>query len=161
MIQFKDSFYKNFNIKKDTYLFSKILTKSLSPIGCFGSLKLHNFNVSYFDVGGGFAKELEIAGENEAKDFILETLKSTFGSDIEKHIIKSHLTSWGKNKYFLGSYSSAKPGKSYFREVLKVPIANKIFFAGEAVSSNYGTVHGADDTGTKVAKDILNLKYKN
>ena len=60
LIQFKDNFYKNFNIKKDTYLFSKITTKSLSPVGCFGSLKLHNFNLSYFDVGGSFAKELEM-----------------------------------------------------------------------------------------------------
>ena len=160
-IQFKDCFYENFNINKDTYLFSKILTKSLSPIGCFGSLRLHNFNVSYFDVGGGFAKELESAEKIAAKDFILETLKSTFGSDIEKYIIKFSSTSWGKNKYFLGSYSSAKPGKSYLREVLKIPIANKIFFAGEAVSSNYGTVHGADETGTKAAQDILSLKYKN
>ena len=109
LIQFTDSFYKNFNIKKDTYLFSKITTKSLSPIGFFGSLKLHNFNLSYFDVGGGFAEELENAGENAAKDFILELLKSTFGSDIKKYIIKYHVTSWGRNIYFLGSYSSAIP----------------------------------------------------
>ena len=74
-IQFTDSFYKNFNIKKDTYLFSKITTKSLSPIGFFGSLKLHNFNLSYFDVGGGFAKELEKAGENEAKRFYFKNFK--------------------------------------------------------------------------------------
>ena len=158
MVQFKDSFYKNFNIKKDTYWFSKITTKSLSPIGCFGSLKLHNFNLSYFDVGGGFAKELEKAGENEAKDFILRTLKSTFGSDIKKNIIKFYVTSWGKNKFVLGSYSSAKPGKSHLRKNLKTSIANKIFFAGEAVSNNYGTVHGADASGIKSANDILSLK---
>ena len=137
---------------------SKITTKSLSPVGCFGSLKLHNFNLSYFDVGGGFAKELENAGENEAKDFILETLKSTFGSDIKKYIIKYHVTSWGRNKFVLGSYSSAKPGKSHLRKNLKKSIANKIFFAGEAVSNNYGTVHGADASGIKSANDILSLK---
>ena len=158
LVQFKDSFYKNYNINKDTYLFSKITSKSLSPVGCFGSLKLHNFNLSYFDVGGGFAKELESAGENEVKDFILETLKSTFGSDIKKNIIKFCVTSWGKNKFFLGSYSSAKPGKSHLRKNLKKSIANKIFFAGEAVSNNYGTVHGADASGIKSATDILSLK---
>jgi monoamine oxidase len=157
LIQFTDSFYKNFNIKKDTYLFSKITTKSLSPIGFFGSLKLHNFNLSYFDVGGGFAEELENAGENAAKDFILELLKSTFGSDIKKYIIKYHVTSWGRNKYFLGSYSSAIPGKSHFREILKTSIDDKIFFAGEAVSSNYGTVHGADATGIYSAEEVMRL----
>ena len=157
LVQFTDSFYKNYNIKKDTYWFSKITTKSLSPIGCFGSLKLHNSNLSYFDVGGGFAEELENAGENKAKDFILETLKSTFGSDIKKYIIKYYVTSWGRNKYFLGSYSSAIPGKSHFREILKTSIDDKIFFAGEAVSSNYGTVHGADATGIYSAEEVMRL----
>ena len=61
----------------------------LSPRGCFGSLKLHNSNLSYFDVGGGFAKELESAGDKASNDFILKTLKSTFGSDVEKYITKS------------------------------------------------------------------------
>ena len=158
LIQFTDSFYKNFNIKKDTYLFSKITTKSLSPIGYFGSLKLHNFNLSYFDVGGGFAEELENAGGNVANDFILELLKSTFGSDIKKNIIKFYVTAWGKNKFVLGSYSSAKPGKAHLRKNLKKSIANKIFFAGEAVSNNYGTVHGADTSGINAATDILSLK---
>ena len=157
LIQFTDSFYKNFNIENDTYLFSKITTKSLSPIGCFGSLKLHNSNLSYFDVGGGFAEELENADGNAAKDFILNILKSTFGSHIKKYIIKFYVTSWGRNKYFLGSYSSAVPGKSHLREVLKTSIADKIFFAGEAVSSNYGTVHGADLTGTFSAKNVMRL----
>ena len=38
---------------------------------------------------------------------------------------------------------------------LKSSVANKIFFAGEATSTNYGTVHGADMSGMEVALDLI------
>jgi monoamine oxidase len=156
-LQLKDEFYKNFEILPDTYLFSKIKNTVLPPKGFFGSLRLHETNLSYFDVGGQFAENLEKEGERASIDFVTNSLRSTFGSNFDQFVIKAHATSWGKNKFSLGSYSSAKPGKAHLRGVLKSSVGDRIFFAGEATSLNYGTVHGADLSGKEVADDVINL----
>ena len=42
-------------------------------------------------------------------------------------------------------------------------VLDRVFFAGEALSINYGTVHGADLSGKEVANDVielLNIKFK-
>ena len=147
----------NFEILPDTYLFSKITNKNLPPKGSFGSLKLHDTNLSYFDVGGQFAKNLEKEGERASIDFVINSLRSTFGSNFDQFVIKADATSWGKNEFSLGSYSSAKPGKAHLREVLKSSVGDRIFFAGEATSINYGTVHGADLSGKEVADAAINI----
>ena len=64
---------------------------------------------------------------------------------------------WGKNKFFAGSYSSAQPGKAHLRNSLKSSVAEKIFFAGEAISSNYATVHGADLSGKDTALKVIEV----
>ena len=155
-LQLKNEFYKSFEILPDTYLFSKIKNKVSPPKGFFGSLRLHDSNLSYFDVGGQFAKNLEKEGEKASIDFVVKSLRSTFGSKFDKFIIKAHATTWGKNEFSLGSYSSARPGKAHLRGVLKSSVGDRIFFAGEATSINYGTVHGADLSGKEVADDVIN-----
>ena len=155
-LQLKNEFYKSFEILPDTYLFSKIKNKVSPPKGFFGSLRLHGSNLSYFDVGGQFAKNLEAEGEKSTIDFVVKSLRSTFGSKFDKFIIKAHATTWGKNEFSLGSYSSARPGKAHLRGVLKSSVGDRVFFAGEASSINYGTVHGADLSGKEVADDVIN-----
>ena len=155
ILQFKEGFYKYFNIQKDEYFFSKINSLASFPRGFFGTLKLHNSNLSYFDVGGKFALELEKEGQKACVDFAINTLKSSFGNIVDKYLIKSHATLWGKNKFFSGAYSSAQPGKAHLRKNLKSSIADKIFFAGEAISKNYGTVHGADISGKECALKVF------
>ena len=154
-LQLKNEFYKSFEILPDTYLFSKIKNKVSPPKGFFGSLRLHDSNLSYFDVGGQFAKNLEKEGEKASIDFVVKSLRSTFGSKFDKFVIKAHATTWGKNEFSLGSYSSAKPGKAHLRGVLKSSVGDRVFFAGEATSINYGTVHGADLSGKQVADDVI------
>ena len=67
------------------------------------------------------------------------------------------MTSWGKNPFVLGSWASATPGKANLRKNIKTSVADKLFFAGEATAKNYGTVHGADRSGARVAKEVLNF----
>jgi len=155
-LQLKNEFYKRFEILPDTYLFSKMKNKVSLPKGFFGSLRLHNTNLSYFDVGGQFAKNLENEGERACIDFVIKSLKSTFGNKFDQFVIKAHATTWGKNEFSLGSYSSARPGKAHLRGGLKSSVGDRIFFAGEATSINYGTVHGADLSGKEVADDVIN-----
>ena len=65
------------------------------------------------------------------------------------------ISTFDTDKFFAGSYSSAQPGKAHLRKNLKSSVANKIFFAGEATSTNYGTVHGADMSGKEVALELI------
>ena len=88
VLEFENEFYKYFNIQKDEYFFSKINSNLSSPPGCFGSLRLHDSNLSYFDVGGEFAFELEKEGEKASINFVLEMLCSTLGSKIKQYFFK-------------------------------------------------------------------------
>ena len=62
----------------------------------FGGLtNISGSGISYCDVGGSFAQELERAGDTAAVDFAMGKLKEMLGSDIEKAFMKSHVTTWG------------------------------------------------------------------
>ena len=155
-LQLKDEFYKEYKVKPDVYFNTKIKSKGLeTPEGYCATMKLHNSNISYFDVGGQFAKDLEKDGSKAGIDFVLQDLRNTFGSDFDKFFIKGHMTSWGKNPFTMGSWSSANPGKAKLRRNIKTSVGNRLFFAGEATAKNYATVHGADRSGARVAKEVL------
>ncbi len=156
-LQLSEKFYKAFEIKPDVYFSPRIVSKSKSPKGYCGTLRLHKSNLSYFDVGGQFAKDLEDAGTKASIDFVINSLRSTFGSEFDKYLIKTHVTRWGKNQYTMGSYSSAKPGKANLRKVLKSSVGDRVFFAGEATSINFATVHGADLSGKRVVNDVIKI----
>ena len=69
--------------------------------------------------------------------------------------MNTYQSDWIDNPYTVGAWSSAKPGKSKLRKILKKSVQNKIFFAGEATAGAYGTVHGADRSGKRVVKELL------
>jgi len=66
------------------------------------------------------------------------------------------ITRWSKDPWALGSYSYlAKGSTSADRVALREPIANKLFFAGEATHGTYpATVHGAFMSGNRTAGAI-------
>jgi len=155
-LQLKESFYEKFNINPDNYLYTKVNTKnSKSPKTANGLLRVGGTNISFFNTKGQFAKELENEGEQASVDFVLNDLRSTFGSDFDKYFIKAHVTDWSSNPYIIGSYAGAIPGKAHLRAVLKTPVGNKIFFAGEATASQFSTVHGADRSGERVVESLI------
>jgi monoamine oxidase len=155
-LQLDKKFYKKFGFKKDEYLITKVDNqKSISPKTFNGVMKVCGTNLSWFHAKGQFAKDLDKAGNKSVLDLIINRMKSTFGSNFEeKYLIKSHVTDWISNPYTLGTWSGATPGKAFYRDILKKSVGDRIFFAGEATSDSYGTVHGADRRGLKVASDV-------
>ena len=88
-------------------------------------------------------------------DFVLNKLKSTFGSKFyEKYFIKAIATGWANNRFTLGAYSGGVPGKSKLRRDIKFPVGDRIFFAGEATAGAFSTVHGANRSGVRAATDL-------
>jgi monoamine oxidase len=114
--------------------------------------------LTYFESSGGFARDLEQAGEAEALAFATDTLVALFGADIRKAVIKGHATAYGRDPMFLGSYSGALPGHAERRRDLRIPHADRVFFAGEATHiSQMATVSGAHKSGKRAAKKLLAL----
>ena len=107
------------------------------------------------DVGGDFALALEAAGSEAAIDFAKSELKQIFGTRIDRHLVRAHFTRWGRNALTRGSYASAAPGAYALREVLREPVAERIWFAGEACSpGEWATVAGAHKSGRQTGRRV-------
>lgn len=109
-------------------------------------------------VGGDFAWELTAAGEAAAIDFAVQSLSKALGSDIEKQIVTGAMTDWGANRWTRGAYAAASPGSVDPRETLRQPVANRIFFAGEALGGPLmQTCAGARLSGEDTAGRLVKL----
>ena len=89
-------------------------------------------------------------------DFAGEWLSALFGSNAKRAIKRSHATRWNEDPFALGAMSTAGPGNADARKVLMEPLGGRIWFAGEALhESQWGTVNGAWESGTRTAEAVL------
>ena len=72
------------------------------------------------------------------------------------------MTRWSTDPFARGSYSyPAVGGKPEDRQTLAAPVADRLFFAGEATNAvKYATVHGAYASGQRAAKELLAVANK-
>jgi len=107
-------------------------------------------------VGGSFAWHLTAQGTEAAIDFALDALRRLFGEKAASHVKKAEFTRWANIPWTRGSYSAALPGKAGARAALARPLADRVFFAGEALAGPLTqTVGGAVISGEQVARDVL------
>lgn len=103
--------------------------------------------------GGAYARELEETGalESAARD----ELAGLFGSDLRNQIRRTAQTAWLSDPWARGSYSAARPGFARCRTSLGEPVADRVFFAGEACPPTmYGAIHGAWVSGVDAARCV-------
>lgn len=114
--------------------------------------------ISYCDVGGSFAQELEAQGEDAAIDFVMAKMNDLTGGEARKAFEKAAVTRWGSNPLTLGSYASASPGDYGYRSVLRETVGERIFFAGEACHPTlWATVAGAALSGETTAREVARM----
>ncbi|MFN3281948.1 MAG: flavin monoamine oxidase family protein [Tabrizicola sp.] len=107
-------------------------------------------------VGGDFAWEMEAAGAAAAVDFVTDRLADLFGSDVRRAVRHGTMTNWGAERHVRGGYSAARPGKAQAREVLKHPVGERIWFAGEALAGGLKqTAAGARLSGEAAAGQVV------
>jgi len=105
--------------------------------------------------GGRFADWLERAGTEAAADLAKEKLIKAFGSDIAKHIVGCNVTAWRSDPWIKGAYSAAAPGQAHQRQELAKAIDDRVYFAGEAASTEFfATAHGAYLSGIEAANQV-------
>ncbi len=88
-------------------------------------------------------------------DFVLAELKKIFGAEVEAAVVKSDTFDWTKHALTQGAYASAAPGGAWARAELRRPEADRVWFAGEATSTDdWATVAGAHKSGLAVARQM-------
>jgi monoamine oxidase len=120
------------------------------------SFKIRPFGYDYVVglTGGRFADWLERAGIEASVDLAKENLKKAFGSDITKHVVRHLVTAWRGDPWVKGAYSAARPGTVGQRPRLAEAIDGRLFFAGEATSSEFfASAHGAYLSGIRAADE--------
>jgi monoamine oxidase len=77
--------------------------------------------------------------------------------DLQHSLEDAYFHDWQSDPFSRGAYSYGKVGADGAQEALGHPVENTLFFAGEATdtSGHNGTVHGAIESGYRVAEDVL------
>lgn len=116
------------------------------------------YDYVFGNIGGAFGWELSKAGPEATVDFALEEMVQQLGSAVRKHFIKGLATEWATNPLTLGAYAAVRPGTVGARKTLGRPVANKVFFAGEAMGGTRSAlVNGALTSGQKSAKKMVKI----
>jgi monoamine oxidase len=111
-------------------------------------------------LAGPKAKQIQNAEDDVIKQEALHSLAFIFQStaeDLDRKLKFATVTNWAKNPFAVGAYSYATLQSPNARKILKQPVEDTIYFAGEALDDNgqLGTVEAALQDGKRVAEKIL------
>ncbi|MGK6323630.1 flavin monoamine oxidase family protein [Sphingomonas sp. DT-51] len=105
-------------------------------------------------LGGPTADALE--DSKAASAFVVDELVALLGSDWRRRLHPVVATRWRHEPWIGGSYSHAAIGHAGARAALATPVDARLYFAGEACSTqDFSTAHGAYATGMAAARAIL------
>jgi len=105
--------------------------------------------------GGRLGEWMEKSGEQATINYVLERLHHVLGNDEKMTVDRKIVSAWSGDDWIKGSYSYALPGARHQRARLAEPIDDKLYFAGEATSSDfYSTIHGAYFSAVDVAATV-------
>lgn len=101
----------------------------------------------------GMSREAVIEQAVESLSSLLLVEKST----VQTQLTAAYFHDWDSDPFSQGAYSYVKAGGESCPRTLGSPLANILFFAGEATdtSGHNGTVHGAIASGQRAAREIL------
>jgi monoamine oxidase len=87
--------------------------------------------------------------------FAREVLAEHFGHRAIRNLSVMHATAWRNDPWSRASWTVVPPGRASIRDFLKAPLAERIWFAGEALSrTQWGTAGGAWEEGERAADEI-------
>jgi monoamine oxidase len=108
------------------------------------------------DVAGAFGRDLSAQGEAAMFDFAADWLANLYGAEIKQAIGRKHATRWNADPFALGAWSAAVPGSQFARRQFLDPVADSVWYAGEAAHETlWGTVGGAWESGERAADAVM------
>jgi monoamine oxidase len=110
--------------------------------------------------GGPPAEALSFRTEEAIRKAAIQSLAGALkmnSTSVERRLASSLVCDWQADPFSLGAYSYVPAGAITAPLRLAEPVADTLFFAGEATDSegHSGTVHGAIATGYRAADEIL------
>jgi monoamine oxidase len=106
-------------------------------------------------IGGAFADTLHKEGKDKAVERLVQKLERLYGPEVRQHLTAAAVTNWRADPFHLGSFTATRPGYAKMREKLRLPVADTLFFAGEAQSMRWGgMLPGAYLTGKQAGGEI-------
>jgi monoamine oxidase len=114
-------------------------------------------------LAGPGARVMSAFPEEEIIKRALQSLSAILKISIEElyeRLTASAVFNWTSDPFTLGAYAYSTPETAKALEVMKTPVDNRLFFAGEAFHNGpqMGTVEGAIISGQEAAKAILALQ---
>ena len=103
-----------------------------------------------------YGRAIERKSNDEIVREAMAVVRQMLGTDIPSPI-DAQITRWAQDEYSFGSYSFNALGmEEDARDTLAQPIAQRVYFAGEATHQHYfGTTHGAYLSGIRAAQTII------
>jgi len=106
--------------------------------------------------GGPKAARLTGSGTRKLVDAALASVEAMFGQGARALLSAAYAHDWMHDPFARGGYSYVLVGGMGAREELAAPLADTVFFAGEATESEEpGTVAGAIRSGQRAAREAL------
>lgn len=85
-----------------------------------------------------------------------EVLAEHFGHRAIRNLSALHSTAWRHDPWSRASWAVVPPGLYAIRDILKAPVGDRIWFAGEALSrAQWGTAGGAWEEGERAAGEVI------
>lgn len=106
-------------------------------------------------VGGSAARRIEMLPDAAQADLVMEALRRMFGTGIPRPV-ETRVTRWSRDVFARGAYSFLPVGASLDdHAALCRPVAGRIFFAGEAATTEAPSyAHGALLGGRRAAAEV-------
>jgi monoamine oxidase len=109
--------------------------------------------------GGPAAMALACRSKTSIRNQALDSLGEIFAtpkSALRRALQGFATHNWSRDPFSRGAYSYTAAGLDDASKRLREPVANTLFFAGEATADGeeIGTVHGAYSSGLRVAKEV-------
>ena len=111
-------------------------------------------------LGGSHAEKMKHLSNDEILQRAIKSLTSIFDIDtnyLNKKLLSWQVFNWATDPYSLGAYSYQIVGGAGVIKILKEPVGNKLFFAGEGLSDGpeIGTVEAALASGRETAHLVI------
>ena len=119
--------------------------------------RLWDSNVCVGMAAGALAHQLEAAGEAAMIEHALDELVRMLGGDLRRQFDRGAATAWGTDPWSRGAYSHCLPGRFGARALLTRPVGPLVFAGEHTEQSAYGTLHGAQLSGQRAARQVATL----
>lgn len=123
-----------------------------SPAGLLTRIDDTPFHYYELDVHEAEALDAAGSGPDGVRRHVRAVLAEQFGRARLRDLTIPAVSAWRHDPWSRGSWAVVPPGHAPARAFLRAPLANTVWFAGEALSRlQWGTVGGAYEEGTRAA----------